>query len=313
MQKILFFNKVFDGAPDAKSPVRLKKRHQRNLASSHLATVKRALRCFCEPKCRAAEELTSPTAQPRWPEGGKSKRQHEYPPHGWTPQNNTSSCHCDLRLLECNRRQKGKSQRNHPWKNKEIWTAGGWNCWGKKEVLPACLYQQRTKMWENWKRWPNQRNCEHPDRSQKLSWHLPRWPAHGQRAPATGHGAAPLPLSPGLSPRSSGLLLPAARRSAARTYRSGNSSTRLGVTIFRLLINSFCTKAMVMIFCEEKERGGSHSLESRRRTQRKKCCRVRGKALLPADKELSYRKGWRFKGCFSPCRKVGTRIFQDFS
>lgn len=79
MQKILFFNKVFDGAPDAKLPVRLKKRHQRNLASSHLATVKRALRCFCKLKCRAAEELTSPTAQPRWPEGGKSKRQHEYP------------------------------------------------------------------------------------------------------------------------------------------------------------------------------------------------------------------------------------------
>lgn len=141
----------------------------------------------------------------------------------------------------------------------------------KKEVLPACLYQQRTKMWENWKRWPNQRNCEHPNRSQKPSWHLSGWPAHGQRAPATGHGAAPLPLTPGLPTRSSGHLLPAARRSAARTYRSGNSSTHLGVTIFRLLINSFCTKAMVIVFCEEKERGGSH-----RRTQRKQCCMMRG-------------------------------------
>lgn len=177
----------------------------------------------------------------------------------------------DLRLPGCNRKQKGKSQRNHLWKNKEIWTAEERSCWGKKEVLPACLYQQRTKMWENWKRWPNQRNCEHPNRSQKPSWHLSGWPAHGQRAPATGHGAAPLPLTPGLPTRSSGHLLPAARRSAARTYRSGNSSTHLGVTIFRLLINSFCTKAMVIVFCEEKERGGSH-----RRTQRKQCCMMRG-------------------------------------
>lgn len=59
MHKILLFNKAFDTMPHGKSLLKMK-RHWCNLATSHLAVLKTAQRCYCKLKSRTIKEVTQP-------------------------------------------------------------------------------------------------------------------------------------------------------------------------------------------------------------------------------------------------------------